>query len=71
MLTTRFDPDDGSTFKKDLQALQIGFTADIQHPLYYVSGPKPMVVAIEQTLTNIGVPRENIVHDYFPGYEGI
>jgi len=37
--------------------------------LFYVSGPEPMVKAMEKILQNMGVPRNRIVRDYFPGYE--
>ncbi len=45
--------------------------SNIQLPTYYVSGPKPMVEAMEKMLAGIGVPEDHIKHDYFPGYEGI
>lgn len=37
--------------------------------LFYLSGPQPMVEAFETTLRDMGIKRENIVTDYFPGYE--
>ncbi len=37
-------------------------------PVYYVSGPEPMVGAFEDKLKRMGVPRSRIKADYFPGY---
>lgn len=42
---------------------------NIQAPIYYASGPKPMVEAIEKELESLGVPKEHVKQDYFPGYE--
>lgn len=39
--------------------------------LFYVSGPQPMVKAIEKTLALMGIPKHAIKRDYFPGYETI
>lgn len=165
MLTTRFDPADGSTFKKDLQNLQVGNSIDVEPPagefyiedpnkqyvfiaggigvtpfrsilldldhnnlpiniqllyanrnkdivykdeleslakihpsfkihyffdpqridekairnlianinvpVYYISGPKPMVQAMEKILKDMGIPEDHIKHDYFAGYKSI
>ncbi len=38
-------------------------------PLFYVSGPKPLVEAMGKTLTAIGVRRDRIKQDFFPGYD--
>ena len=35
---------------------------------FYLSGPHQMVVGIETTLKQIGVPSKNIKTDYFPGF---
>ncbi len=35
---------------------------------YYVSGPDPMVRAMKSLLIKMGVPRNHIETDYFPGY---
>jgi len=37
-------------------------------PVFYVSGPEPMVGAFEKTLKRMRVPRSRIKTDYFPGY---
>jgi ferredoxin-NADP reductase len=42
---------------------------DIQKPMPYVSGPKPMVESMDETLKKIGIPEERIKNDFFPGYE--
>lgn len=44
---------------------------DFQTNTYYVSGPAPMVKGIEETLEDLGIERDNILHDYFPGYSKI
>lgn len=36
--------------------------------LFYISGPRPMVEAYEHLLEKMGVPKERIKVDYFPGY---
>jgi ferredoxin-NADP reductase len=42
---------------------------DIQKPMFYVSGPEPMVESMDETLKKIGVPKKRIKNDFFPGYE--
>lgn len=37
--------------------------------LFYISGPEPMVQSFTKMLTGIGIPKENIKRDDFPGYE--
>lgn len=46
-------------------------TPDWQERLFYISGPQPMVKAIEKILSQMGVSKNNIKRDYFPGYEEI
>jgi ferredoxin-NADP reductase len=41
---------------------------DLKKPLFYVSGPEPMVEAIGKMLRQIGVPEKRIKQDWFPGY---
>lgn len=41
---------------------------NIQKQNYYISGPKPMVEAIDQMLENLGIGPEKIKNDFFPGY---
>jgi ferredoxin-NADP reductase len=45
-------------------------TYNIQHT-YYLSGPEPMIQTLEKILVELGIPEDNIKHDYFPGYSGI
>jgi ferredoxin-NADP reductase len=44
------------------------FVPDLKKPLFYVSGPEPMVEAIGKMLQQIGVPKKRIKQDWFPGY---
>lgn len=41
---------------------------DLQKPLFYISGPEPMVKSLGATLGEMGVPAEHIKLDDFPGY---
>ena len=41
---------------------------DLQKPIFYVSGPEPMVDALGETLKQMGIPEERIKQDWFPGY---
>ena len=36
---------------------------------FYISGPKPMVDAVQATLEELGAPTEAIKRDAFPGYD--
>ncbi len=38
-------------------------------PIVYVSGPEPMVEAFTKDLSELGLSKEDIKADYFPGYE--
>ncbi len=40
-----------------------------QEPIFYISGPEPFVEAYSQILKSIGVEKERIKLDYFPGYK--
>lgn len=42
---------------------------DLTRPLFYVSGPKPMVDAVQTMLIEEGVPAPHIKRDAFPGYD--
>lgn len=42
---------------------------DLARPLFYVSGPKPMVDAVQSMLIEEGVPPPHIKRDAFPGYD--
>jgi ferredoxin-NADP reductase len=41
---------------------------DLKRPLFYVSGPEPMVEGIGKLLEKMGVPKKHIKQDWFPGY---
>jgi len=41
---------------------------DITKPVFYVSGPEPMVEQFEKMLSGLGVPEPHLKRDYFPGY---
>ena len=41
---------------------------DLKKPLFYVSGPEPMVESIGKMLQKMGVPSRHIKQDWFPGY---
>jgi ferredoxin-NADP reductase len=43
--------------------------ADIARPVFFVSGPEPMVQALEAVLKDMGVLEANLKRDYFPGYD--
>lgn len=44
---------------------------DMNSPIFFVSGPEPMVAAIAGTLKEMGVDEPRIKLDDFPGYETI
>lgn len=41
---------------------------DYKERVFYISGPYGFVTGLRQTLLKLGVSRQNIVSDYFPGY---
>ena len=41
---------------------------DYADRLYYISGPRAMVVKFENVLAELGVPKKRIKMDYFPGF---
>ena len=41
---------------------------DYKERIFYISGPYGFVTVIRQTLLKMGLPRKNIISDYFPGY---
>lgn len=43
--------------------------ADLQKPIFYVSGPEPMVQILGESLKEMGIPETHIKQDFFPGYE--
>lgn len=44
---------------------------DLRYTIYYISGPEPMVEAFEKMLYDMGIPKDNVKRDYFPGYVGL
>lgn len=44
------------------------YVPDLTSPLFYVSGPEPMVESIGDNLKKLGVPDDHIKQDFFPGY---
>ena len=41
---------------------------DLKKPLFYISGPEPMVESLGKLLKQLGVPEDHIKQDWFPGY---
>ena len=41
---------------------------DLQKPIFYVSGPEPMVDALGETLKKMGITDGHLKQDWFPGY---
>lgn len=44
------------------------YVPDLQKPVFYVSGPEPMVDSLGKVLIKMGVSAEHLKQDYFPGY---
>ena len=42
---------------------------ELQKPIYFISGPEPMVQAFEKMLTQMVIPDGQIKRDFFPGYD--
>ncbi|HSX35882.1 MAG TPA: FAD-dependent oxidoreductase [Patescibacteria group bacterium] len=42
--------------------------ASVDKPIVYVSGPEPMVEVFVKDLEELGMPKDDIKTDYFPGY---
>jgi ferredoxin-NADP reductase len=42
---------------------------DLQAVTFYVSGPEPMVEALEKTMAGMGIQEDRMIRDYFPGYD--
>jgi len=51
----------------ELEDIQVN-ARELENPLYYLSGPEPMVEHYKDVLVNAGITEENIKADYFPGY---
>lgn len=43
--------------------------AKLNEPIFYVSGPEPMVEAFKSTLEHMGIDEAHSKFDYFPGYK--
>ena len=41
---------------------------NLQKPIFYISGPLPMVQAMEHMLSEMGIPATHVKQDSFPGY---
>lgn len=41
---------------------------DYKDRIFYISGPRGMIVAFEKTLADMGVPKNQIKTDFFPGF---
>jgi len=41
---------------------------DLDKPVFYVSGPEPMVEFLDKTLKKLGVSKKRVKNDFFPGY---
>lgn len=55
--------------KKIDESVLMEFGAKLSDPVYYVSGPEPMVEAFKDILVNMGIKEDRMKFDYFPGYE--
>lgn len=51
--------------------LILGLEQPTDDTLIYVSGPEPMVEALEKDLKKAGFPKERLVGDFFPNYTAI
>ena len=45
------------------------WVVDITKPIFYISGPEPMVEGLGKTLKNMGVSDDHLKQDWFPGYD--
>jgi ferredoxin-NADP reductase len=51
--------------------LILGLEKPSEDTLIYVSGPEPMVEALEKDLKKAGIEKRQLVLDFFPGYPGV
>lgn len=42
---------------------------NLRKKVFFVSGPEPMVESIDELLEKLGVPKNHIKNDFFPGYK--
>ncbi len=44
------------------------YVPDFKGNMFYISGPRSMVVSFENTLKKLGIPRSHVKIDFFPGF---
>jgi ferredoxin-NADP reductase len=44
------------------------FVPDMQKPIFYISGPEPMVESLGNALKEAGIAADHLKQDWFPGY---
>jgi ferredoxin-NADP reductase len=49
----------------------LGLEKPTDDTLIYLSGPEPMLEALEKDLLNHGIPKRQLVTDFFPGYTSL
>ncbi len=42
---------------------------NLKKPIFFVSGPEPMVEGIDELLKSLSIPKNHIKNDFFPGYD--
>jgi ferredoxin-NADP reductase len=55
--------------KRIVESTILEAVGDMGKPIFYVSGPEPMVGALEKMFKGMGVPKVRLKTDYFPGYD--
>ncbi len=50
------------------QAMIEKIVPDFKERMFYISGPRTMIVSFEKTLKNMGIKKSNIKTDFFPGF---
>jgi ferredoxin-NADP reductase len=49
----------------------LGLSQPTPDTLIYMSGPEPMIEALEKDMQNAGVKKHQLVGDFFPGYTAV
>ncbi len=44
------------------------YAPDFKNRMFYISGPRSMILSFQETLKNAGVPKNHIKTDFFPGF---
>jgi len=44
------------------------YAPDFKERMYYISGPRAMIVSFEKILKEMGIPKRHVKTDFFPGY---